>query len=307
LGTALLAKAATLTCFDDLITEESAGWPPQHVKFCEARCAAAVQRLALPCESAGACAADRASLHQGAPWRWGLFSHGCVFCIVDYVCLQAFLGAAEPSASPEAAPAAETLETKLLTPSNSHESLLSEASSHAGAKDEADEEQEGEEGGADAGLRTKLSKLSAKRAVLWRLLVLALPEWPYLAGGFTFLLAAAGTTTWLPKLTGEVIDDVVIEKDPDAVAASLSRLTLVSLASAVASGLRGTCFLIIMVKMNVRLRDRVRSPRPAPRASAREAPVPTACGGIVRRCTRRSCGRRWTFSTRPRQETSRAG
>ncbi|KAJ1471075.1 P-loop containing nucleoside triphosphate hydrolase protein [Baffinella frigidus] len=105
----------------------------------------------------------------------------------------------------------------------------------------------------------KFSKIKEKRAVLWRLLILALPEWQYLSGGFSFLLIAAATTTWLPKLTGEVIDDIVIEKNEDLIRGSLTRLAVVSLASAVASGIRGTCFLIIMVKMNVRLRDKVYS------------------------------------------------
>ena len=61
----------------------------------------------------------------------------------------------------------------------------------------------------------------------------------------------------IPKLTGSVINNIVIQQSPARVQDSLLLLTGVSLACALFSGLRGSCFLIINTKMNVRIRARL--------------------------------------------------
>ena len=66
-----------------------------------------------------------------------------------------------------------------------------------------------------------------------------------------------GCQAVIPKLTGSVINNIVIQQSPARVQDSLLLLTGVSLACALFSGLRGSCFLIINTKMNVRIRARL--------------------------------------------------
>ncbi len=68
-------------------------------------------------------------------------------------------------------------------------------------------------------------------------------------------MLAAGLQANIPKLTGKVIDDIVLEKSTEKVHDSLVSLALVALCCALSSGLRGSFFIVVNVKMNVRIRE----------------------------------------------------
>ena len=108
----------------------------------------------------------------------------------------------------------------------------------------------------DTGILSKLDKLRIKRGIIWRLLQMAGLDWVWLLLGFAFLLIAAYTQALLPRLTGYVINDVVIDRSQENFRRTLSQLVLVSVITSVASGLRGSCFLVAMARLNVRIRDR---------------------------------------------------
>ncbi|EKX49343.1 hypothetical protein GUITHDRAFT_68014 [Guillardia theta CCMP2712] len=115
-------------------------------------------------------------------------------------------------------------------------------------EEEVDADKEGspkEEGGVT---------LSSHKRILWRLFGLAMQEWSYLALGLVFLVAASISQALLPRLTGDVINSIVIDKSEEDMEEALRSLTLFSLLCALFSGLRGTCFLVVNTKMNIRIR-----------------------------------------------------
>ena len=96
--------------------------------------------------------------------------------------------------------------------------------------------------------------LSSHKRILWRLFGLAMQEWSYLALGLVFLVAASISQALLPRLTGDVINSIVIDKSEEDMEEALRSLTLFSLLCSLFSGLRGTCFLVVNTKMNIRIR-----------------------------------------------------
>jgi len=98
---------------------------------------------------------------------------------------------------------------------------------------------------------------SSGRAGIGRLMKLSLPDLHYVLAGFAFLAAAAVGNTWLPNLTGNVIDAVAINDDPEAFQQQVVLLLLVTLATAVCAGVRAWAFTIALARQRIRLRDRL--------------------------------------------------
>ena len=122
----------------------------------------------------------------------------------------------------------------------------------------------------------------------------------------------------IPRLTGRAISDAVVDRSPEKFGRTLATLALVSGVTAVASGLRGSCFLVAMAHLGLRVRHRLYRamlqqdmaffddsrtgpPRPAPPAppapprpvawlpaSHRKAPPLRACPGAAARASERA-------------------
>ena len=61
----------------------------------------------------------------------------------------------------------------------------------------------------------------------------------------------------IPRLTGRAISDAVVDRSPEKFGRTLATLALVSGVTAVASGLRGSCFLVAMAHLGLRVRHRL--------------------------------------------------
>jgi len=215
-----------------------------------------------------ACFADEIS--EGVQWRWAAAAQGIVFAMTEFFLLRrrvaasadafASSGGADPDVlhQPLLSPADGEAQDGLLPAAASSASLVSmgsgsTASDVRGSTADSQHTTEGGREGAGGGGGARKSKSKG----MLRLCSLALEEWPYLMAAVVFLLLAAGAQAIIPKVTGEVINAIVLEKSPERVHDSLLLLTSVSLACALFSGMRGSCFIMINTKMNVRIRDRL--------------------------------------------------
>ena len=201
-------------------------------------------------------------------WRWAAAAQGIVFAVADFFLLRRRIASSSDFLASSADTEPDFLRRPLLSPADdeAQDGLLPAAASSAslvsmgsgstasdvrGSTADSQHTTEGGREGAGGGGGTGKSK------GMLRLCSLALEEWPYLAAAVVFLLLAAGTQAIIPKMTGEVINAIVLEKSPERVHDSLLLLTSVSLGCALFSGLRGSCFIMINTKMNVRIRDRL--------------------------------------------------
>lgn len=87
----------------------------------------------------------------------------------------------------------------------------------------------------------------------WRLLSYCKPDIPYISlASFVLLLAATGEI-FIPYYTGEVIDSIAIEKNKAKFMTSILVMTLISLGTAIATGLRGGFFSLIAARFSKRI------------------------------------------------------
>ena len=91
---------------------------------------------------------------------------------------------------------------------------------------------------------------------LLRLLSLSRPDWHLVTAAFACLTIAAIASTILPQLVGNTID-AAIDNDEDSFNTMVTWLVIVSLVTAIFSGLRGLCFNIALARLRCRLRDRL--------------------------------------------------
>ena len=87
----------------------------------------------------------------------------------------------------------------------------------------------------------------------WRLLAYSKPDMSYLILAILCLLAAATGEIFIPYYTGLVIDGIAIEKDKKKFHNSILIMFLISLATAIFTGLRGALFTLISAKLNIRI------------------------------------------------------
>ena len=87
----------------------------------------------------------------------------------------------------------------------------------------------------------------------WRLLSYCKPDIPYISLASLFLLLAATGEIFIPYYTGEVIDSIAIEKNKARFMTSILIMTLISLGTAIATGLRGGLFCVIAARFTKRI------------------------------------------------------
>ncbi|XP_020602816.1 ATP-binding cassette sub-family B member 9-like [Orbicella faveolata] len=87
----------------------------------------------------------------------------------------------------------------------------------------------------------------------WRLLSYCKPDIPYISLASLFLLLAATGEIFIPYYTGEVIDSIAIEKNKAKFMTSILIMTLISLGTAIATGLRGGLFTLIAARFSKRI------------------------------------------------------
>ncbi|XP_043856072.1 antigen peptide transporter 2-like [Dromiciops gliroides] len=92
------------------------------------------------------------------------------------------------------------------------------------------------------------------RAMMWRLLRLSWPDFPFLVPAFFFLAAAVLGEMFIPHYFGVVIDLLGTDFDPDAFATAMFFMCLFSLGSLLSAGFRGGLFTIILSRINLRTR-----------------------------------------------------
>ncbi|XP_043860975.1 antigen peptide transporter 2-like isoform X2 [Dromiciops gliroides] len=92
------------------------------------------------------------------------------------------------------------------------------------------------------------------RAMMWRLLRLSWPDFPFLAAAFFFLAAAVLGEMFIPHYTGRVIDILGQDFDPDAFVTAIFFMCLFSLGSSLSAGCRGGLFTLILSRINLRIR-----------------------------------------------------
>lgn len=87
----------------------------------------------------------------------------------------------------------------------------------------------------------------------WRLMSYCKPDIPYISLASLFLLLAATGEIFIPYYTGQVIDSIAIEKDKAKFMTSILIMTLISLGTAIAAGLRGGMFTLIAARFTKRI------------------------------------------------------
>lgn len=87
----------------------------------------------------------------------------------------------------------------------------------------------------------------------WRLMAYCKPDIPYISLASLFLLLAATGEIFIPYYTGQVIDGIAIEKDKTKFLNAILIMTLISLGTAIAAGLRGGIFTLIAARFTRRI------------------------------------------------------
>ena len=90
-----------------------------------------------------------------------------------------------------------------------------------------------------------------------RLLAESVPDLHWVCLAFIALLLAAGADLFNPWYVGEIINHVLITRDEKAFLNNILIISIVSLVSAVATGLRGGLFTMVMARMGLRIRTRL--------------------------------------------------
>ncbi|KAI5933287.1 Antigen peptide transporter 2 [Manis javanica] len=90
-------------------------------------------------------------------------------------------------------------------------------------------------------------------AVMWRLLKLSRPDLPFPSAAFFFLIVAVLGETFIPYYSGRVTDILGGDFDPDAFGSAIFFMCFFSVGSSLSAGCQGSCFLITMSRINLRI------------------------------------------------------
>uniref|UniRef100_F1RQ21 Antigen peptide transporter 2 n=1 Tax=Sus scrofa TaxID=9823 RepID=F1RQ21_PIG len=107
------------------------------------------------------------------------------------------------------------------------------------------------------GAQEKKEDQENNRALMWRLLKLSWPDWPFLAAAFFFLVLAVLGETLIPYYSGLVIDILGGDFDPDAFVSAILFMSLFSVGSSLSAGCRGSAFTLVMSRINLRVREQL--------------------------------------------------
>ncbi|XP_056603134.1 ATP-binding cassette sub-family B member 9 [Triplophysa dalaica] len=103
--------------------------------------------------------------------------------------------------------------------------------------------------------RKSKNEHSHSGATIGRLLSYCKKDSALLGVAFFFLLLSAVCEAFIPYYTGKAIDGIVIHKSMDSFTKPIITLTVLALASSVASGFRGGVFSLTFARLNIRLRN----------------------------------------------------
>ena len=98
---------------------------------------------------------------------------------------------------------------------------------------------------------------TSKASTFTALLRLSYPDLPLLSVAFLFLVLYAVSAASVPHFTGNLVDAVAIDRDPEAFRRYSSMLLAAALASGIFAGLRGSVFTVQMARLNSRVRRRL--------------------------------------------------
>ncbi|XP_006815751.1 ABC-type oligopeptide transporter ABCB9 [Saccoglossus kowalevskii] len=172
------------------------------------------------------------------PWFWGLFACTTVCCVCLYL-LWKLLSSVKPR-RPHLSINAEDGNTE-----ESAKLLSDYANEHDLNKPERGDYE-------SHGIKKKANE---KRSTVLRLLSYTAPDFILLIIAFIALLATSIGEIFLPLFTGKVIDGIVVNKDYNEFTHAITVMALISAGTALTSGLRGTLFMIVMARLNIRIRN----------------------------------------------------
>ncbi|XP_056673947.1 antigen peptide transporter 2-like isoform X3 [Monodelphis domestica] len=92
------------------------------------------------------------------------------------------------------------------------------------------------------------------KAMMGRLLRLSWPDLPFLAAAFFFLTTAVIGEMFIPHYTGRVIDILGQDFEADAFVTAIFFMCLFSLGSSLSAGFRGGFFMLVLSRINLRIR-----------------------------------------------------
>ncbi|XP_036783588.2 uncharacterized protein LOC118933425 [Manis pentadactyla] len=95
------------------------------------------------------------------------------------------------------------------------------------------------------------------KALMWRLPKLSRPDLPFLSAAFFFLIVAVLGETFIPYYSGRVTDILGGDFDPSAFGSAIFFMCFFSVGSSLSAGCRGSCFLITMSRINLRIQEQL--------------------------------------------------
>ncbi|CAH1801209.1 unnamed protein product [Owenia fusiformis] len=98
-------------------------------------------------------------------------------------------------------------------------------------------------------------KVKESFSAVGRLLSMSKKDWFILLPAFIFLCVAAVSEIFVPFYTGKVIDGIAIEKDKEKFTSAIVTMSLLSVASSIAAGLRGGLFKVAKARLDIRIRN----------------------------------------------------
>lgn len=108
---------------------------------------------------------------------------------------------------------------------------------------------------SDSNDEDQIPEISSYSATTWRILQLCKPDWPYILGGFIFLLAASVTEIFIPYFEGHVMNDIVLAASDFQIRNAIITLGLIIFGTSICSGIRGGLFMVAVARMNIRVRN----------------------------------------------------
>ncbi|PIK38343.1 putative ATP-binding cassette sub-family B member 9 [Apostichopus japonicus] len=176
------------------------------------------------------------------PWFWCLFVWTFIASLLMVV-LWRYLGSLTLSSGSQSTlyvnHTGEDGETRPLLGNNSEEETT------IGKNKKGNEKEEEEEANGSS------------TSAIWQLIRYSKPDIPYMLIAFVALLIAASSDIFLPLLTGQVIDGIVVEKDFSKYSRPIIILAVISTVSSVATGVRGGTFSLTMARLNLRIRKKL--------------------------------------------------
>ena len=106
--------------------------------------------------------------------------------------------------------------------------------------------------------KTKTKKKKRKKVgTLGALLRLSLPDLPLLSVAFLFLVLYAVAAASVPHFTGNLVDAVAIDRNPEAFRRYSTMLLVAALSAGVFAGIRGSIFTLQMARLSTIIRRRL--------------------------------------------------